>query len=215
MFFEKDSLWVAAGDSITEGGRNMNAKVWDADVLGSGFVYFLNAALTGFFPEKKIRVINRGVGGDTSSQLLARWKDDVLSLRPDYLSLMVGINDVWRHFDSYGVPEELISIEQYAENCRQMIETALPVVKKIWVMPPFMFECSLEDAMCRKVREYAEVLSALASELNVPCVDLQSAVDKALKSRHSCVFSADRVHPNAAGHMILAGELWRFFTQQD
>lgn len=213
MMFEKNSLWVAAGDSITEAGRNVNAKVWDSDRLGGGYVYFVNAALTAFCPELEIRVENRGVGGDTSAQVLERWHDNVLSLKPDYLSLMVGVNDVWRHFDGFASPVDFISLDKYVENCRCMVRSALPVVKKMWLMSPFMFSRNMDDPMFRMVREFAAAFADVAREFDVPFIDLQSAVDKVLLHRHSCVFSADMVHPNAAGHMLLAGEIWKFLTQ--
>lgn len=213
--FEKNSLWVFAGDSITEGGRRLDAKIWDGDRLGSGYVYLLNAALTAFFPELETHVENRGIGGDTSFQLRNRWHSDVLSLKPDYLFLMIGVNDVWRHFDGFYFPQDFIDSAQYKDNCRFMIDSALSMenLKQMWILSPFMFERNTEDAMCAMVRQYAKAMHDVAKEFNLPFIDIQAAIDKVLQCRHSCIFSSDRVHPNAAGNMLIAGEIWKVLVQ--
>src|SRR5688572_6920105 len=109
MKLPPQSRLLVIGDSITEAGRVPDA--WPGDrqgSLGRGYVAMTAALLEATHPAQRVNVINRGVGGDTVRDLAARWQRDVLDLKPDWLVIMIGINDVWRQFDSpepeLGVP---------------------------------------------------------------------------------------------------------------
>lgn len=82
MILKRDAIFVVAGDSVTDCDRDFLAPFWKPESLGNGYAYFLQAALTGFYPELNVQVVNRGVGGDTSAQLLERWQEDVLDFVP-------------------------------------------------------------------------------------------------------------------------------------
>ena len=189
MILKKDSIFVVAGDSVTDCDRDFLAPTWKSESLGNGYAYFLQAALTGFFPELNVQVINRGVGGDTSAQLLERWQEDVLELRPDFISILIGVNDAWRHFDGHARIHELIDVAAYKENCRRMIRSGLDCGAGMCIMSPFMLELNKEDALGKMVRQYASAVREVAAEFQLPFVDLQSAFDKALSSRYTCNFS--------------------------
>ena len=87
MLFEKNTVLLMTGDSITDFGRKH--PVGEGDGLGSGYVNFINVLLNTKFPQNKIRVLNTGVGGDTARKLKTRWQTDVLDLSPDYLSVKI------------------------------------------------------------------------------------------------------------------------------
>jgi len=212
MFLQKNILWIAAGDSVTESERDFCAKIWKPSFLGQGYVHLLDSAIRAFLPGHGVRVINKGVGGDTSNLLKDRWQSDVLSLNPDLISIMIGVNDVWRHFDGYGIDKDLITIEKFQENYRYMIKSALDYNCKVVVLSPVMFESNKNDEMCNLVRQFSDAAKKIAEEFSVPFLNIQETIDNALKSCYSSVFSADRVHPNSAGHMLIAGEIWKFFT---
>lgn len=212
MILKKDSVFVAAGDSVTDCDRDFLAPIWKSESLGNGYAYFLQAALTGFCPELNVQVINRGVGGDTSAQLLERWQEDVLELQPDFISILIGVNDAWRHFDGHARVNEFIDVAAYKENCRRMISSGLDCGAGICIMSPFMLELNTADPLGSMVRQYSAAAREVAAEFHLPFVDLQAAFDKALFSRYTCNFSPDRIHPNEAAHMIILRELWRTLT---
>ena len=67
--------------------------------MGDGYVHLINAYTTALLPQMELMIVNRGVSGDTVVDLKKRWKDDVLAFHPDWVTIMIGVNDVWRHFD--------------------------------------------------------------------------------------------------------------------
>jgi hypothetical protein len=98
---QKGEKLVMIGDSITDVGRAKPIGEGRADdALGRGYVMMVDALLGAVYPERMIRVINMGVSGNTTRDLKARWQSDVLDLKPDWLSIMIGANDVWRQYDS-------------------------------------------------------------------------------------------------------------------
>jgi len=80
---------VFAGDSITDCGRR-----GEYAPLGNGYVHMFNCLILAKYPERRIRVVNVGIGGNTVLDLRNRWEDDVLSLEPDWVSVLIGINDL-------------------------------------------------------------------------------------------------------------------------
>lgn len=212
MILKKDAIFVVAGDSVTDCDRDFLAPFWKPESLGNGYAYFLQAALTGFYPELNVQVVNRGVGGDTSAQLLERWQEDVLDLRPDLISILIGVNDAWRHFDGHARTSELIDVAGYQENCRRMLQSGLDCGAAMMVLSPFMLELNTADPLGSMVRQYAAAAREVAAAFHLPFVDLQAAFDQALSRRYTCNFSPDRIHPNEAAHMIILRELWRTLT---
>ena len=101
-----------------------------------------------------MRVTNSGISGDNSQMLLARWERDVRALDPQWVSICIGINDVWRQFDSPAIKEQTISPEEYRENVRKMILTEKPHVKGIFLMTPYYMEPNASDFMRARMDEY-------------------------------------------------------------
>ena len=96
-----NSKVVFIGDSITDCGRFKTAGAGEGwpNALGNGYVQQVDALLGSTYPQLNLRIVNVGNGGDTVRALKARWQSDVLDLKPDWLSVMIGTNDVWRQFD--------------------------------------------------------------------------------------------------------------------
>ena len=106
MIFEAGQRVVFIGDSITDCGRLDGAAPY-----GDGYMSLIRALVTASHPELGLDWINHGISGDTVRQLAARWDSDAIAARPDWLSVMIGINDVWRAFD--GQPEQAVPIDEY------------------------------------------------------------------------------------------------------
>ena len=193
------------GDSVTDAGRTRPISEGLHNPLGGGYPNLVNGLLTAVYPERMIRVVNMGNSGDNTRSLLARWKTDTLDLKPDWLSIMIGVNDIWRQFDVPYMKERHVKIAEYEANLRKMIEQAKQTIPNIVLMTPFYMEPNRGDAMRAAVDRYGEVCRRLAEEYGLIFVDVQGAFDEVLKHCHSSYFSWDRVHPAAApGHAVIA-----------
>jgi len=188
------------GDSITDCHRER--PVGRGNGLGFGYVSILEGMITGGLGDTSVTVLNTGVGGDRVIDLESRWKRDVTALKPDCLSVLIGINDVWRQFDSPGISQ--VSIELFEATYRKVLLRERPSLKQLVLMSPFFIEPDHSDPMRSRMDLYGSVVSRLASEFDAVFVDLQAAFDRYLLFRGSETLSEDRVHPNQTGHMIIA-----------
>src|SRR5438067_5833859 len=119
------STVVFIGDSITDGGRARKGQDYN-HTMGQGYAFLIAGMLGDQLAERDITFINRGISGNTVPDLQARWKADVLDLKPDFLSILVGVNDTF--FSKKG-PE---TVEQYEQGYDQLLSetlAALPGVK--------------------------------------------------------------------------------------
>ncbi len=197
------SRLVMIGDSVTDCDRARPVGEGDPDALGHGYVAETAALLMAVYPARSVRVINMGISGNTVRDLAARWDTDVLVLKPDWLSVMIGINDVWRHFDAVR-QAEAVPPEEFVRTYDGLLIRTHAQLKGLVLMTPYYIEPAPTDAMRQRMNEYGAIVKQLAMEHDAICVDTQAAFDRALVHHESAVFSADRVHPNRIGHMILA-----------
>ena len=204
MKIQSDSKLLMIGDSITDCGRARPIGEAQGDSLGTGYVSIVNACLTSTLPQSGIRVVNMGVSGDTVRDLAARWDSDVMALNPDWLSIMIGINDVWRMFDTWLQTERHIDLEEYNQTLEMLIRTTQPHLKGLVLMTPYFIEPNRADPMRAKMDEYGAVVRNLAKRYAALLVDTQAAFDEVLTELHPMMLAEDRVHPNSTGHMILA-----------
>jgi len=192
------------GDSITDCGRARPIGEAQGDSLGTGYVSIINACLTSTLPQSGIRVVNMGVSGDTVRDLTARWDSDVMTLKPDWLSIMIGINDVWRQFDAWLQTETHIDLDEYGQTLEMLIQKTQPHLKGLVLMTPYFIEPNRADPMRAKMDDYGAVVRNLAERYKAVLVDTQAAFDEVLTEIHPMMLAEDRVHPNLTGHMILA-----------
>lgn len=204
MNLDAGSKLLFIGDSVTDCGRAQPIGEGMNDALGRGYVALANSLLQTVYPERRIRVINMGTSGHTVRDLAARWQRDVLALSPDYLSVCIGINDVWRQFDSPLRPELHVALDHYETFYREILQSVRPRLKGLFLLTPFYIEDNTQDAMRARMDEYGAVVRKLAAEFDAVFVDTQAAFNAALQHSHSANLAWDRVHPNPVGHMILA-----------
>jgi lysophospholipase L1-like esterase len=203
MKIQPDSKLLMIGDSITDCGR-ARPLADTPDALGTGYVSLVNACLTAVMPQSRIQIINMGISGNTVRDLAARWQRDVLAHRPDWLSIMIGINDVWRQFDAWSPTEATIDLEEYRQTLEKLIQTTRPYLKGLVLMTPYFIEPDRSDPMRAMMDAYGAVVGELAGRYTAVFVDTQAAFDTVLTSLEPQTLAADRVHPNLPGHMILA-----------
>jgi len=199
------SKLVMIGDSITDCGRARpiaEASHWDS--LGNGYVSIINAFLTATMPDENIRIVNMGTGGNTVSDLAARWSTDVLDLKPNWLSVMIGINDVWRQFDARLQTENHIRVDVYTQTLSNLLANTRPQLKGLVLMSPYFIEPNRADPMRTMMDQYGAAMRELAKQHDAIFVDTQAAFDKVLTTLQPMALAIDRVHSNQTGHTILA-----------
>lgn len=203
MLFKKNQKIVFAGDSVTDDDRMRphGEGSCSSNALGNGYVRMVNTALTVDHPELNLRIINTGISGDTSADLLKRWDSDITALAPDWVILCIGFNDVWRQFDYPEDPSASVLPEKYRSNLNAMAEKTN--CNMIW-MTPYYFEPNVDDAMRKRMDEYGAIMKEEAAKRNILCMDLQEAFTEILKHRYPAYISWDRVHPGWIGSFIIA-----------
>jgi lysophospholipase L1-like esterase len=198
VIFGQGQRIVFIGDSITDCGRR--------DIFapyGNGYVSLVQAFVTARYPELGLTWENRGIGGDTVRHLKARWEEDVVALRPDWLSVKIGINDVWRKYGEKA--DEAVPIDEYEATLRRLLRRAVDATGcKLIVAEPYVIEKDPNDPQLRDTTEFGQVARRLAEEFGAINVRTQEAFDTALESSASTDWAADRIHPNLAGHAVIA-----------
>lgn len=208
MLIEKETKVLFIGDSVTDVNRNYQSTPGSFDSLGEGYVSMISQALTAVYPEYVIKVINKGINGNRVTDLAQRWQRDVLDLAPDYVAILIGINDVWRFFDSaFQHPTDLVTLDVFEQTYQTLIDQTKEKVKGIFLLSPFMFEKSSDDPMLQQLKQYQAVVKRLAEKNQLPYFDLQSVVDDYLTHQSSYLLSDDRVHPNKNGHFLIANAI--------
>jgi lysophospholipase L1-like esterase len=204
MKIHPNSTVVMIGDSITEWGRENPIRADTLESLGDGYVHFVHCLTAAAEPALRLHILNMGVGGNTIRDLAARWEQDVRRHDPDWLSIMIGINDVWRYFDPAYPADEQITAEEYAGTLERLIETVRPRLRGLVLMTPYYVEPDRTDPMRARMDRFGEEVRRLAKKFQAELVETQAAMDLALREYSSAELAADRVHVNAVGHMILA-----------
>jgi lysophospholipase L1-like esterase len=202
MLIEPGSKLLIIGDSITDCGRAR--PVAEGNEVGNGYVSLINALLGALYPAHGVRVFNMGVNGNTVRDLKARWRKDVLDQQPDWLVIFIGINDVWRQFDTPLRTEQHVLIDEYRNELDNLIKQTAPHLQGIVLMTPYFLEPNRDDPMREAMDAYGNVVRALAAAHSAVLVDTQLAMDALLEQCHPMSLAWDRVHPSQTGHMALA-----------
>lgn len=204
MRLEKGQRLVMIGDSITDCDRKFPHGEGLFQGVGKGYVSLVDALLQVAYPELAIRVTNMGISGNTVRDLKARWQTDVLELKPDWLSVMIGINDVWRQFDQPAIPESHISMEEYEQTLEELVSSALPGLQGLVIMTPFYIEPNAGDRMRSRMDEFGRAARRVAERSGALFVDTQAVFAPMLEHVHPTAIASDRVHPSLPGHLLLA-----------
>ena len=193
------------GDSITDAGRSRE----NDGVRGWGYATMAAGRMLLDYPGQ-FRVINRGISGHRIVDLYARLRKDFLSLEPDYLSILIGVSDVWHEFtdDPNGVDDEKFR-KVYCMLIEEIL-AAKPDVK-IYILEPFMLPGAGEDPdfaeKDREVRLRAKSARFVAEKYGLKFIPLQETFDKLCEVCEPTYWLSDGVHPTAAGHELIARKL--------
>ena len=196
------------GDSITDCGRDR--KVGGS--LGNGYPRYVSADL-GFENPGEYEFLNRGISGNRIVDLYARIKLDIINLKPDYMSILIGVNDVWHEV----ARQNGVDTEKYEKIYSMLIEEikeALPDIK-IMIMEPFVLNdtgtCNDEehpdrwDYFRREVEAKAAVARRIADKYGLTFIPLQAKLDEMDKVA-PCYWTNEGVHPTVFGHELITRE---------
>lgn len=202
----KGTVILFQGDSITDAGRKRDAVEANSERgLGKGYPALAAGELLGAYPEAELKVFNRGISGNKVPDLAARWQADAIDLKPDILSILVGVNDLWHTF-AFNTNYKG-TIETYESGFRDLLvrtQKDLPNTR-IVICEPFTTRTS-EDF--KPLAGYRAAAAKLAGELKLTFVPFQSVFDKALKAAPAEFWLTDGVHPSSAGHALMC-QAWR------
>jgi lysophospholipase L1-like esterase len=207
MLIQVNNVVLFQGDSITDAGRSRdNQTANDPAGLGRGYAFYAAGLLHEALPGGKLAVHNRGIGGDRVTDLQRRWQVDTLDLKPDVLSVLIGVNDTW-HGTGSGMPENGVPLDRYEQVYRHILIEAknhLPGLKLV-LCEPFILPCGVvNDRWFPEFTQRREIVKKLADEFNAVFAPFQSVFDKAQDRAVPQAWAADGVHPTLAGHMLLA-----------
>ena len=195
------------GDSITDCDRAR--PIGDGfGKMGSSYVSRIFIDTWADYPEHNIHYLNSAISGNTTKMLLDRYDTDILAYNPDYVFIMIGVNDAWRHFDGSKFTQTLISPKQSGENVEKMITTTIEAGAKPVIISPYFLDNNREDPMRKMVDEINGEYKALAEKYSIGYIDVQSVFDEYLKKSSSYILSGDRVHPKAVGISIIARTIY-------
>ncbi len=206
--FDKGARILFQGDSITDMGRGRTED--PNHLLGHGYAFIIAAQEGAAFPERQLTFINRGIGGNTSTDLINRWQSDTLDLKPDVLSILIGINDLGHAFRD----NQVFSVEDYGKRYDKLLadtRAALPQVKFILGEPFWgLGKGTQAQFEQRKIimPQMCAVVVKLGEKYHAPVIDFQAVFDNALKRAPIDYWIWDGVHPTYSGHQLMADE-WR------
>jgi len=196
------------GDSITDSGRNREDTGFNTSrSLGSGYPMLAGAAMLNKFALLDLKIHNKGISGNKVFQLAERWDQDCIDIKPDVLSILIGVNDIWHKLNGQynGTPEI------YRNDYIALIERtkkALPGVRLI-ICEPFAVKGvkAVDDKWYPEFYEYQKAARDIADMFQATFIPYQSIFDEAQKKAPGAYWTGDGVHPSLAGAQLMA-EAW-------
>jgi lysophospholipase L1-like esterase len=192
------------GDSITDMGRKREVSEPNNEAgLGSGYPWFAASQMLVDSPEAGLKIFNRGVSGNKVYQLAERWQADCLDLKPNVLSILIGVNDYWhKHKHNYDG-----TLEKYEGDYRALIKRtkdALPEVRLILCEPFTLKVGAVDDTWFPEFDGYREAAKRVAHDVGAVFVPYQTMFDAAVKVAPAATWAADGVHPTPSGAALMA-----------
>ncbi len=191
---------VMTGDSITDCGRR-----GDAAPFGAGYVRQVIAQVTARYPDRAIKFVNTGIGGNCVDDLQGRWREDVLDHQPDWVTIMIGINDLHRTLNAV----KDLGPAEYERRYRDVLDQTRSAGAKLVLIDPFYM--SLEHGqethqgeVLKRLDGYLAVVDKLAGEYGALHVKTQDAWLKVLPHHPQAEWCNEPVHPNVDGHLVIA-----------
>ncbi|MFI3200340.1 MAG: SGNH/GDSL hydrolase family protein [Eubacteriales bacterium] len=203
--WKKGQTILFQGDSITD---TYHSDL-EEENLGQGFVSRIHQVYEALYPHIPITMYNRGISGNTSALLLERYEKDFKSLQPDFISILIGINDTWRRYSA----DTETTCEQYIQNYTTILENIkrdLPNTK-ILMIEPFLLP---SDPGKLKFREDLDPKIVAVRKLAGKYADYYLPLDGILAQYAATQYTPvelaeDGIHPSDLGHSVIAHEIMK------
>ena len=206
--FEKNNIILFQGDSITDAGRDKEKELPNvARSFGLGYAFLAASSILNKLPEHNLTMYNRGISGNKVYQLADRWQKDCLDLKPNVLSILIGVNDYWhtRNGNYNG------TIEVYENDYRALLKRTkenLPGIKLVICEPFYLLDTSaVDETWVAPMKQYQAAAKKIATEFGALWVPFQQVFDEAIKHAPATYWSGDGVHPGMPGAQLMA-EAW-------
>jgi lysophospholipase L1-like esterase len=201
----QNNIILFQGDSITDSGRNKEDNSYNnARVLGSGYPMLTGAALLEKHASLNLKIFNKGISGNKVYQLAERWDKDCLEIKPDVLSILIGVNDIWHKLNG----QYNGTVEIYRNDYIALLERtkkALPEVKLI-ICEPFAVRGvkAVDDKWYPEFYDYQKAARDIATQFSATFISYQKIYDEAQKHAPGAYWTGDGVHPTLAGAQLMA-----------
>ena len=201
MLLNANDRILFTGDSITDCGRDRN----NAESLGTGYAALTGAHLQARLASPELKIFNRGNGGNKMCDLLNRFDTDLLALQPTVISILIGINDTWRRFDS----NDATDARAFERDYRAFLEKiALHLTARVVLLEPFLLHVPADRYAWREdLNPKIDVTRKLAVEFGAELLPLDGLFAQAATQAPAAYWANDGVHPTAAGHALIT-ETW-------
>ena len=204
---QKGDTILFQGDSITDASRDRKSQDIPNDhrTMGRGYALLATTQLLAERPNEGLKVYNRGNSGFKVFQLASTWDKNCLSIKPDVLSILIGVNDIWHTLNG----KYDGTVEKYEKDYRDLLKRTLnelPKVKLV-ICEPFVLRCgAVNDKWFPEFDHYRAVAKMMADEFNASFVPFQTMFDQALEKAPPAYWAKDGVHPSLAGAYLMAQE---------
>ncbi len=198
MLFKKGQTILFQGDSVTDCGRSRE----DLADLGRGYAMLVASRLAAEQPALDLKFINRGISGNRSQDLVSRWQEDCLDLKPDWVSILIGINDTWRRYDS----NDPTTAAAYGKNIREICQRTVAAGAGLIIIEPFFLPHPADRrAWSEDLAPKLAQLRDVAYEYATVYIPMDGIFHAAAQKQPYPFWAADGVHPTMAGHALIAG----------
>jgi lysophospholipase L1-like esterase len=196
---KQGDLIVAMGDSITQGGGG-----------ATGYLSIINRVLADNYPDLKIpKVVNAGISGQKAEDMVKRFDKDVVQRHPQWVTISVGVNDVWHRLNK---PHDDAVLAKYKENVAAMVDMAQKGGAKVIIISPTLIQEDPEAEGNKRLQMYIKAEEEIAAEKKCQFVNLHAMFTKVLAEhsdqlkpdKNNHILTKDGVHMNPAGDSIMA-----------
>lgn len=199
MGYDKNNMRILfQGDSVTDCSRIREER----EDLGKGYPHFVSALFLAEHPDMEIEFINRGISGNRVKDLASRWDEDCIALKPDMVSILIGVNDCWRRYDA----NDPTSAEEFENTYRSILKRVKDELDaKIILCEPFVLPVVKEQWEWREdIDPKIAKVRMLAQEFNALYVPLDGLFARAASYGNRKKWVKDGVHPTPSGHALIA-----------
>lgn len=198
MTFKPHEKITFMGDSITEDGR-----FDDPAGIGCGYVRLIHDYMQACFPEKQLKMINRGISGDRITDLAQRWEENVVQQAPDWVSISIGVNDVWRQLDQSALKQ--VSPAEFEQVYRQLLtETQEKTEAQIIIVEPTIIDEKVDSKGNQLLKEYVQITKQLSHEFQAIHIPMHEKFISYIDNYPENKLTHDGVHMNPLGRMLMA-----------